>query len=194
MITAALKFLSQYTNYIIALVIILVVAVCARIIHQNGKQIGVSETMLAWQAQEQERNDIIEDYRTEVNDLKVKYEKQTVQHKMEITAIKVAAENDRRTIQRDYADRLLNADKRASVYKRLSQSGESERIRLAEHAAKLDRSVEEGRSLLREQQSALAERDGIIGKLVAQLRALEQLNNSVGTNNESGTGSGAAKL
>ena len=194
MVTAALKFLSQYTNYIIALVIILVVAVCARIIHQNGKQIGVSETMLAWQAQEQERNDIIEDYRTEVNDLKVKYEKQTVQHKMEITAIKVAAENDRRTIQRDYADRLLNADKRASVYKRLSQSGESERIRLAEHAAKLDRSVEEGRSLLREQQSALAERDGIIGKLVAQLRALEQLNNSVGTNNESGTGSGAAKL
>lgn len=194
MVTAALKFLSQYTNYIIALVIILVVVVCARIIHQNGKQIGVSETMLAWQAQEQERNDIIEDYRTEVNDLKVKYEKQTVQHKMEITAIKVAAENDRRTIQRDYADRLLNADKRASVYKRLSQSGESERIRLAEHAAKLDRSVEEGRSLLREQQSALAERDGIIGKLVTQLRALEQLNNSVGTNNESGTGSGAAKL
>ena len=194
MVTAALKFLSQYTNYIIALVIILVVAVCARIIHQNGKQIGVSETMLAWQAQEQERNDIIEDYRTEVNDLKVKYEKQTVQHKMEITAIKVAAENDRRTIQRDYADRLLNADKRASVYKRLSQSGESERIRLAEHAAKLDRSVEEGRSLLKEQQSAIAERDGIIGKLVAQLRALEQLNNSVGTNNESGTGSGAAKL
>lgn len=194
MVTAALKFLSQYTNYIIALVIVVIVAVCGRIIYQNGKQLGVSETMLAWQKQEKERNDIIDDYRTEINDLKVKYEKQTVQHKMEITAIKVAAENDRRTIQRDYADRLLNADKRAGVYKRLSQSGESERIRLAEHAAKLDRSVEEGRSLLKEQQSAIAERDGIIGKLVAQLRALEQLNNSAGTNNESGTSKGAAKL
>lgn len=78
-------------------------------------------------------------------------------------------------LQSDYAERLRNSEGRAGVYKRLSESGETERYRLAEHAAKLDRSLEEGRLLVAELRATVKQHERVIVQLGGQILADRKL-------------------
>lgn len=65
----------------------------------------------------------------------------------------------------DFASRLQLAEGRAGVYQRQAQGSRAEQIRLAEHAAELDRSLEQGRALVRELGETVRQRDRTIGIL-----------------------------
>lgn len=67
--------------------------------------------------------------------------------------------------QSDYSKRLLTVQKRADVYERYSQGTASQRDDLAKHAAKLDRSLEEGRALVRDLGTTVRQRDSAIRAL-----------------------------
>ena len=71
------------------------------------------------------------------------------------------------TLDAEFAKRLSNSEQRATHYQRMSNSDAAERANLASHAAKLDRSLEEGRRLVQELAATVEQRD-------AQLRALAQ--------------------
>ena len=74
-------------------------------------------------------------------------------------------------LRREYNGRLLQSDKRASYYQRLAKGGAVEQANLASHAARLDRSLEEGRRMVAELSATLRQRD-------EQLRAVsKQLEN-----------------
>ena len=74
-------------------------------------------------------------------------------------------------LRREYDGRLLQSDKRASYYQRLAKGGAVEQANLASHAARLDRSLEEGRRMVAELSATLRQRD-------EQLRAVsKQLEN-----------------
>lgn len=75
----------------------------------------------------------------------------------------------------DYTQRLLGSESRANVYKRQSQGSTAERDYLASHAAELDRSLEEGRSLVRELGETLRQRDSTIRSLSEQILADRRL-------------------
>lgn len=76
-----------------------------------------------------------------------------------------------------FALRLRQSDDRAAVYQRLSNAGTSDRADLASHAAELDRSLEQGRLLVGELRSTVAERDGQLRLLGQQLSADRKLIN-----------------
>lgn len=79
------------------------------------------------------------------------------------------------TVLADYTQRLLLSTSRAAVYERLSKGTATERDRLVQHAAELDRTLEEGRSLVRELGQTLGQCDATIqslGKLIKADRAL----------------------
>lgn len=78
-------------------------------------------------------------------------------------------------IESEYADRVLSSEERANVYKRQSEAGAIERRNLADHAARLDRSLEEGRRLVRELRSTLRQREQELGILGSQIKADRQL-------------------
>lgn len=63
---------------------------------------------------------------------------------------------DQRT---DYEQRLLQSSRRAEVYHRQAQSGAALQRDLADHAARLDRALEEGRELVRELSATLELRE-----------------------------------
>lgn len=80
--------------------------------------------------------------------------------------------------QRDYADSLRKSETRAGVYKRKAEGGAVERNSLAEHAAKLDKALEEGRSLEREYRAAVEQRDTTIENLAELVKADRKLINT----------------
>lgn len=70
----------------------------------------------------------------------------------------------------DYAQRLRNVEQRAAIYQRQAQGGAAERGDLADHAGRLDASLEEGRSLVRELRETLGLRDRQVRALSNQIR------------------------
>lgn len=70
----------------------------------------------------------------------------------------------------DYAQRLRNVEQRAAIYQRQAQGGAAERGNLADHAGRLDASLEEGRSLVRELRETLGLRDRQVRALSNQIR------------------------
>lgn len=72
--------------------------------------------------------------------------------------------------QLDYTQRLRNVEQRAAIYQRQAQGGAAERGDLADHASRLDASLEEGRSLVRELRETLGLRDRQIHSLSDQIR------------------------
>lgn len=73
-------------------------------------------------------------------------------------------------LEREYDGRLLQSDKRASYYQRLAKGGAVEQANLASHAARLDRSLEEGRRMVAELSATLRQRDDQLRAVGVQLR------------------------
>lgn len=77
--------------------------------------------------------------------------------------------------QSEFDKRLLQSDKRAALYKRQTETGTAECRAIASHAAELDRSLEEGRSVVSELTATLRFRDSQLKALGAKLLADRQL-------------------
>ena len=75
----------------------------------------------------------------------------------------------------DYNGRLQLATTRAGIYQRQARGSAVEQERLAKHAAELDRSLEQGRALVRELGATVEQRDRTIralGQLILNDRTL----------------------
>ena len=72
-------------------------------------------------------------------------------------------------LKREYDGRLLQSNKRASYYQRLAKGGAVEQANLASHAARLDRSLEEGRRMVAELSATLRQRDDQLRAVSKQL-------------------------
>ena len=69
----------------------------------------------------------------------------------------------------EYAGRMQLAEQRASRYQRQAQGGAIEQANLASHAARLDRSLEEGRRMVAELSATLRQRDDQLRAVSKQL-------------------------
>lgn len=90
---------------------------------------------------------------------------------------------------RDFTERLRKSEGRAKTYADMSQAGSIERAALADHAARLDRSIEEGRHLVRELRETLGQREREIMTLGEYILSVHQLINKTG-NSDGTTDSG----
>ena len=86
---------------------------------------------------------------------------------------------------RDFTERLRKSEGRAKAYAGMSQAGALERAALADHTAKLDQSLEEGRHLVRELRETLGQREREIKTLGEHILNVYELINKIG--NSDGT-------
>lgn len=117
-------------------------------------------------------------HNNEINELERQLEaKQKAHRDASLQIADQLAANETRTaaaiaaLQHGFALRLQQSGERAAIYRDLSESGSAERDRLARHAAELDGSLEQGRLLVGELRSTLAERDEQLRLLGRQLTA-----------------------
>ena len=148
------------------------VLVCTSATFYVGYSAGSSEVKQQWVA-EQKANTV------KVNELKVKYEEQLNEYRQktdslskEINDTRTQYDNRIATIKSDYTNRLLNSEQRASVYKRMSEAGKCTSDDLSAYTAKLDRSLTEGRELVRELRELIKLRDQQLNQLGKELEGL----------------------
>lgn len=82
-----------------------------------------------------------------------------------LTETRIRYENTVNKLKSTYANELLKSEQRAELYKRYSEADKAKQRALAEHTARLDRSLTEGRELVKQLTETIRIRD-------AQLRAL----------------------
>ena len=82
-----------------------------------------------------------------------------------LTETRIRYENTVNKLKSTYANELLKSEQRAELYKRYSEADKAKQRTLAEHTARLDRSLTEGRELVKQLTETIRIRD-------AQLRAL----------------------
>ena len=148
------------------------VLVCISATFCVGYSAGSSEVKQQWVA-EQKANT------AKVNELKVNYEEQLNEYRQktdslskEIYDTRTQYDNRIATIKSDYTNRLLNSEQRASVYKRMSEAGRCTSDDLSAYTAKLDRSLTEGRELVRELRELIKLRDQQLNQLGKELEGL----------------------
>lgn len=133
--------------------------------YKYGHLSGAMEVKAAWNQENKKRDDAYAE-------LKRQNAEQLATHQQrEADLAHELFENERKheaalsSARTDYALRLQQSEGRAGVYLRQAQGSTVEQQRLARHAAELDRSLEEGRALVRELGETLGQRDRTIKAL-----------------------------
>lgn len=148
------------------------VLVCISATFYVGYSAGSAEVRQQWVA-EQKANT------AKANELKVNYEEQLNEYRQKTDSLSKEIYDTRTqyddriaTIKSDYTNRLLNSEQRASVYKRMSEAGKCTSDDLSAYTAKLDRSLTEGRELVRELRELIKLRDQQLNQLGKELEGL----------------------
>lgn len=104
------------------------------------------------------------EYQEEINKIKERLREERSQHQLKqqehlagMMELKKTHEKTISVIQSEYADRLLQSEQRGSLYRRKASTAGAEARELAEHAARLDRALTEGRELVRELREHIAQ-------------------------------------
>lgn len=139
-------------------------------LHSSGVESGRAEKQKEWDAE-------TFDYNEEIKRIQAEYAEKEALHRRNNTRIThELAEANRThaveiaTMQSDFDRRLQLSNQRSAVYQRQAEGGAAECRSLASHASRLDASLEEGRSLVRELRATLGLRDQQVKALADQIR------------------------
>ena len=142
-----------------------------------GKNEGKFEVKAEWQKDKDATAEATQKLKDKVADLEQKNQTATTKVADELAQNQQKHAAALADLAADYTQRLLLSEGRAGVYRRQAQGSTAERDYLASHAAELDRSLEEGRSLVRELRQTVEQRDSTIRSLSKQIQADRQLLN-----------------
>lgn len=148
-----------------------------------GHNNGVNTTYAEWMEYEQA-------YQQQVRELEAALTKAEQQFNEKEVALNERIEKDKAAYDaaiaaatRTFTERLRKSEGRAKTYADMSQASADERAALADHAAKLDRSLEEGRHLVRELRETLGQREREITMLGEHIQNVYQVINNTGNSN-----------
>ena len=128
-------------------------------IYNSGSKYGASVVQAKWDSAKEQDRQKIDDLKQEYDDKEeahrtenrmITHELAEAQKSYEVALAEQRAEYDRR---------LQLSSNRAAIYQRQAESGAAQCRSLASHAARLDQTLEEGRSLVRELRDTLGLRD-----------------------------------
>lgn len=93
----------------------------------------------------------------------------------EIVDVKKDYEVKLRNINDEYSVRLSESEQRAKVYKRMSEQGKCQSSDLSDYTVKLDRSLTEGRQVVKFLRETIELRDNQLRQIGEQLKQMEKL-------------------
>ncbi|MFA7188454.1 MAG: hypothetical protein WC117_00030 [Sphaerochaetaceae bacterium] len=148
----------------------LVIAASYLFCFKFGEVVGESTVQKEWDKS-------VADYSAQVSKLKDGLHLKEIEHATKteelthaLAQARINYENALASHRLDYDKRLLLVENRASTYRNQANGTADERDTLAEHAARLDRSLEEGRGLVRELGETIRQRELTITRLVQQIQ------------------------
>lgn len=154
-----------------------------------GNDNGVNKTYSKWLEYERAYQQQVQELETALAKAEQQFNEKEVALNERIEENKAAHDAAIAAATRIFTERLRKSEGRAKTYADMSQAGSIERTALADHAAKLDQSLEEGRHLVRELRETLGQRDREIMSLGEYILNVHQLINKSG-NSDGTTDSG----
>lgn len=133
--------------------------------YKYGDTIGARRVTAQWSDDTAKRNKVTDELQGKYNVLQSQHEKKVGELTHELQTSAAQYESTLADYRTEYDQRLQLATFRADVYQRKARGSAAERDSLAEHAAQLDRSLEEGRQLVRELGETVRQRDRAIASL-----------------------------
>lgn len=137
--------------------------------HSRGVISGRAAITVEWQKEKIEHRDKILMLTAQIQQKEFAHRQESSRVAEQLRKTEVQYEEATRALSAERTQRLLLSKERAAVYQRLANAGSDKCRDLASHAAKLDHSLEEGRGLVAELQTALGQRDEQLRLLGAQL-------------------------
>lgn len=148
-----------------------------------GHNNGVNKTYSKWLEYERAYQQQVQELETALAKAEQQFNEKEVALNERIKQDQVAHGAAIAAATRDFTERLRKSEGRAKTYAAMSQAGTLERAALADHTAKLDQSLEEGRHLVRELRETLGQRDREIMMLGEHIQNVYQLINNTGNSN-----------
>ena len=148
-----------------------------------GHDNGVNATYAKWMEYEQAYQQQVRELEAALTKAEYQFNEKEVALNDRIEENKAAHEAAIADATRTFTERLRKSEGRAKTYAAMSQADADERAALADHAAKLDQSLEEGRHLVRELRETLGQRDREIMMLGEHIQNVYQLINNTGNSN-----------
>lgn len=133
--------------------------------YRVGSLHGGQAVQEQWLEKEQARTAEVLAVKEKLNQLVLAHQLKEKEYADAIQQAEKDAQDRVAAVHSDYAKRLLLAEDRAKVYQRRANGSQAEREHLARYAAELDRTVEEGRSLVRELGETIRQREVTIRAL-----------------------------
>lgn len=158
---------------LIALGVILLLYGIGVSIYSTGKQAGIDEASKEWTQEKLAYQDEILRIKALNAGLEQDFENREAEVNKELRNVKASYERTLASNASEHATRLRNHQERADLYERKAQGSEVERRGLASHAAELDRSLEEGRRVVKDLRTTVEQRDTEIKLLGTHLKNFE---------------------
>ena len=158
--------MSPLTNISFALILVAAIAFPAYYLGGAHKQATLEKEWQGFTVKVQEEHSRLT---AELAVKQAHYQAETQRINDELTQATAQFEGALRAVHDQYAVRLHNSETRASVYQRQAKGGAAERDALAEHASRLDRSLEEGRRLVADLRYTLEQRERALHAVGQQL-------------------------
>lgn len=159
------------TKLIIALVSILLVLGYTALVFHLGSNKGADEVQTKWDAENARRDLATAELKGKNAQLTTDNQRLTKQIDTNLEQSNERYSKAVAAVHAQYAVRLQQSTTRAGIYRQQAEGSTAERERLASHAAQLDRSIEEGRSVVQELRATLGLRDEQLKQLGEQIIA-----------------------
>ena len=161
------KLIKQFAPW---LILVVGLAASVYLIHDAGYDSGSADVQAKWDAEKATYKKAMDTLRDQYATLEAKARIDNQRNSDELAEKEKSHAVALVELRREYDSRLLQSDKRASYYQRLAKGGAVEQANLASHAARLDRSLEEGRRMVAELSATLRQRDDQLRAVGVQLK------------------------
>lgn len=138
-------------------------------VYSTGSKHGSAKIQTLWDVDKAAHNKAMTKLKDEYASKEIINRAETIRITHELSETNKQYEVSLANLRNDYSKRLLDSDQRADVYKRQAEAGTTECGNLAIHAARLDKSLEQGRDLVREFRTTLRQREDQLRLLGQQL-------------------------
>ena len=151
------------------LVIVVLLIGSAALLVKVGTINGEANIQAKWDASKKATDDEISNLKVAIARKEAEHSTLSKENSDELARTQKEHEQAMVALRTDYTQRLLSSTNRANVYERMSRGTTLERDHLVQHTAELDRSLEEGRSLVRELGQTLRQCEVTVGVLGTQI-------------------------
>ena len=152
--------------------------------YRYGKSVGGRSVQAKWNQDKSKTEGVVDGLRKALEAAQDNHRKREKELVDELQKSKADYANSITALRNDFKQRLRGVEARSEIYKRRAENGSDQCRNLADHTAKLDRAVEEGRHLVRELGETLRQRDRELEFVGRKLIDLHQQFSSIPGANE----------